>query len=156
MTRGVLALAAKEFDDAVTSRWLAGFLFAFCGLGCLLALLGVWTSPLGGSGFGRTTAALLNLVLLIEPLMSLTAGSLAFSAERERRTLEFLLTLPLRPSEIFWGKFFGCAAAMTVALGGAFGALGALLAWRGGLRGVSVYLAFFVATLLLSVVFLAI
>ncbi|MBI4346702.1 MAG: ABC transporter permease [Elusimicrobia bacterium] len=155
MTRGTRALAVKEFQDAVSSRWLAAFLVAFCGLGILLALLGAWTSPLGASGFGRTTAALLNLVLLIVPLMSLTAGSLAFSSERERRTLEFLLSLPLKPSDVFWGKFLGGAGALFAALAAAFGALGSLLAARGGLREAAVFGAFFLATLLLCATCLA-
>ncbi|MBI3287959.1 MAG: ABC transporter permease [Elusimicrobia bacterium] len=156
MTRGTTAVAAKEFTDAVASRWLAAFVLGFCGLGALLALLGAWTSPLGESGFGRTTAALLNLVLLIVPLMSLTAGSLAFSSERERRTLEFLMSLPLETREIFWGKFAGSALALAAALGGAFGALGTLLALRGGLTGAGVYAVFFLATLLLAAVCLAV
>lgn len=155
MTRGTSALAAKEFRDAVSSRWLTAFLGAFCGLGAVLALLGAWTSPLGASGFGRTTAALLNLVLLVVPLMSLTAGSLAFSSERERRTLEFLMSLPLETREIFWGKFAGAGLALAAALAAAFGALGSLLALRGGLAGAGVYASFFLATLLLSAVCLA-
>lgn len=154
MTRAAV-LAAKEFRDTAASRWLAAFVLAFCGLGALLALLGAWTSPLGGAGFGRTTAALLNLVLLIVPLMGLAAGTLAFSVERERRTLEFLLSLPLTPGEIFWGKFAGAAAALVAALAGAFGALGSLLALRGGLRGAGLYAAFFLATALLAVISLA-
>jgi Cu-processing system permease protein len=155
MSRGISAVAGKEFRDAVSSRWLSAFVLAFCGLGALLALIGAWTSPFGASGFGRTTAALLNLVLLIVPLMSLTAGSLAFSSERERRTLEFLLTLPLTPADVFWGKFAGSALALSAALAGAFGALGTLLALRGGLGQAALYAAFFAATLLLSAVCLA-
>ncbi|MBI4376560.1 MAG: ABC transporter permease [Elusimicrobia bacterium] len=156
MRRGAAALAAKEFRDAVSSRWMGSFLIAFFSLGALLSVLGAWTNPLGGSGFGRTTAALLNLVLLIVPLMSLVAGSLAFSAEREKRTLEFLLSLPLRPADVFLGKFIGSAAALLASLAAAFGALGTLMALRGGLRGAGLYAAFFLATALLAVICLAI
>lgn len=155
MTRGTTAVAAKEFREAVASRWLAAFALGFCGLGALLATLGAWTSPLGDSGFGRTTAALLNLVLLIVPLMGLTAGSLAFSSERERRTMEFLISLPLKAEEIFWGKFAGAALALGTALAGAFGALGIVLMLRGGLASSAVYGSFFLATLLLAGVSLA-
>lgn len=156
MTRGAAALAAKEFRDAASSRWLHAFLAAFCGLGAALAVLGSWLSPLGGSGFGRTTAALLNLVLLIVPLMALVAGSLAFSVERERRTLEFLLSLPLRPADVFWGKFVGAGAALAAALAGAFALLGVFLSLRGGLRGAGYYGGFFLATLLLAAVCLGV
>lgn len=155
MTRGINALAAKEFRDALASRWLSAFVLAFCGIGGILAFLGAWTSPLGDAGFGRTTAALLNLVLLIVPLMGLTAGSLAFSSERERGTLGFLMSLPLQTGEIFWGKFAGSALALGAALAGAFGALGVVLALRGGLGGAGIYAAFFLATALLAAVCLA-
>lgn len=155
MTRKAAVLAAKEFRDAAGSCWLLAFVLGFVGLGAFLAILGSWTSPIGGAGFGRTTAALLNLVLLIVPLMGLTAGSLAFSSERERRTLEFLLSLPLEAADVFWGKFAGSAGALFAALAGAFGALGTLLALRGGLRGAAVYGLFFLATLLLAAISLA-
>lgn len=155
MTRAATAVAAKEFREAAESRWLRALALAFCALGGLLAMLGAWTSAFGESGFGRTTAGLLNLVLLIVPLMGLTGGSLAFTSERERRTLDVLLGLPLEPGEIFWGKFAGAALALSAALAGAFGALGLLLALRGGLAGAGVFAAFFLATLLLAVTCLA-
>lgn len=155
MTRGAAAMASKEFREAASSRWLHSFLAAFCGLGAALAVLGAWTSPLGGAGFGRTTAALLNMVLLIVPLMGLVAGALTIAMERERRTLEFLLSLPLRPEDVFWGKFAGAAAALFVALAGAFSALGTFLALRGDLRESGVYGAFFAVTLLLALVCLS-
>jgi Cu-processing system permease protein len=152
---GLFALTAKEFGDTTRSRWLGGFILAFCALGLGLSLVGNWTSSLGGGGFGRTTAALINLILLIVPLMSLTAGSLALSSERERRTLEFLLSLPLRRSDVFWAKFLGCGAALLFALGAAFATLGAVLVLRGGLRDLAVYAGCFLATVLLSAVCLA-
>ncbi|OGR81987.1 MAG: hypothetical protein A3J74_01855 [Elusimicrobia bacterium RIFCSPHIGHO2_02_FULL_57_9] len=155
MSPGLLALTAKEFADTTRSRWLGGFILAFCALGLGLSLVGNWTSSLGGGGFGRTTAALINLVLLIVPLMSLTAGSLALSSERERRTLEFLLSLPLHRSEIFWAKYMGSGAALLAALGAAFGTLGVVLVLRGGLRDLAVYAGCFFATVLLAAVCLA-
>lgn len=155
MSSGLRALTAKEFADTTRSRWLGGFLVSFCALGLGLSLVGNWTSSLGGGGFGRTTAALINLILLIVPLMSLTAGSLALSSERERRTLEFLLALPLHRSEIFWAKFLGSGAALLAALGAAFGTLGVALVLRGGLRDLTVYMECFFATVLLAAVCLA-
>ncbi|MDE2293594.1 MAG: ABC transporter permease [Elusimicrobia bacterium] len=143
-------LVDKEFSDAVRSRWLAAFTGGFVVLGLGLLWLGSWSSSLGGFlGFGPASAALLNLVLLLVPLTALIAGSLSVSSERERGTLAFLLSLPLHPREVFWAKFAGLNLAFFSALGTAFGVLGGVLAWRGGLGSLSVYARFFAATLLL-------
>ncbi len=149
------ALIAKEFNETARSRWLAGFVGAFCVLAAVLTVVGSSGSTFGGQGFGRTTAALLNLVLLIVPLMGLTAGSLSLAGEKERGTMEFLLSLPLRPRQIFWAKFLGSAAALATALGMAFGLIGTGLALRGGIRQAGVFAACFSATLLLAAVSLS-
>lgn len=153
--RPMTALIAKEFAETGRSRWLAGFVGAFCLLAAVLAVAGSSGSTFGGQGFGRTTAALLNLVLLVVPLMGLTAGSLSLASEKERGTMEFLLSLPLRPRQIFWAKFLGSAAALAAALGLAFGLVGVGLALRGGLREAGVFAACFGATLLLAAVSLS-
>ncbi len=149
------ALISKEFGETARSRWLAGFIGAFCLLAAVLSVVGSSGSTFGGQGFGRTTAALLNLVLLIVPLMGLTAGSLSLAGEKERGTMEFLLSLPLRPRHIFWAKFLGSAAALAAALGLAFGLVGVGLALHGGLRQAGVFAACFGATLLLAAVSLS-
>lgn len=150
------ALTRKEYREAARSRSLVAFAAAFVLLGGAISLIGTWGAGIGGpAGFGRTTAALVNLVLLIVPVMGLTAGGLALAGERERGTLEPLLALPVRPSEVFWAKFAGVGAALGSALAIAFGALGVLLALRGGLRGAVVYLESFGATALLAAVSLA-
>lgn len=149
------ALIAKEFGEAARSRWLAGFVGAFCLLAAGLAVVGSSGSTFGGQGFGRTTAALLNLVLLIVPLMGLTAGGLSLAGEKERGTMEFLLSLPLRPRQIFWAKLAGSAAALAAALGLAFGLVGVGLALRGGLGHAGIFAVCFAATLLLAAVCLS-
>ncbi|MDD5302726.1 MAG: ABC transporter permease subunit [Elusimicrobia bacterium] len=149
-------MAAKEMRDAARSRWLAGFIAAFLVLGGALMLVGSMSSAFGGSaGFGRTTAALVNLVLLVVPLMGLTAGALAFSLERERGTLEGLLALPVRADELFWAKFSGLAVALSAAVALSFGLLGLGLAARGGLGHAAAYAGCLAATLLLALIALA-
>lgn len=156
MKASLRVLTAKEFSEASTSRWLAGYVAVFLALGSLLTMAGSWGSAFGdGAGFGRTSAALINLVLLIVPLMGLTAGALAFSVERERKTMEFLLALPVRPAQVFWAKFLGIGWALGAALALAFGLLAAFLTARGGLAQAGGYASCFAATLLLAAVSLA-
>lgn len=156
MISSLIVLMGKEFNEASRSRWLSGFAAAFIALGGVLMLAGSWGSAFGGgAGFGRTTAALINLILLVVPLMGLTAGALAFSGERERRTMEFLLSLPVKASEVFWAKFLGIGWALAAALALAFGLLAAVLAAQGGFAHAASYLACFASTLLLAAVSLA-
>ncbi len=156
MTGAVLIIARKEFQEASRSRWLTGFVAAFLSLGLVLMAAGAWSSAFGeAAGFGRTTAALINLILLVVPLMGLVAGALAFAAERERRTMEFLLSLPARRCEVFWAKFLGLGWALAAALSLSFALLASMLAAEGGLAHVGAYLSCFAATLLLAAVSLA-
>jgi Cu-processing system permease protein len=149
--RVFVALARKEFRETARSRWLLGFAAAFTALGAGISVVGTWGAVMGGAaGFGRTTAALINLILLIVPLMGLAAGGLSVAGERERGTLEGLLSLPVRPGQVFWAKFVGAGAALAGALALAFGALGVVLALRSGLRDSAVYLEGFAATALLA------
>ncbi|MBI3553407.1 MAG: ABC transporter permease [Elusimicrobia bacterium] len=149
-------LAAKEFEDAARSRWLLGLVAVFLALGAVFMAVGSMGSAFGGTaGFGRTTAALVNLVLLVVPLMGLIAGALSVSLERERGTLEGLLTLPVRADEIFWGKFLGLSLALSAALSLSFGLLAAVLVSRGGAGHAGAYLSCLAATLLLALTCLA-
>jgi Cu-processing system permease protein len=149
-------LASKELRDAGRSRWLSGFVVAFLVLGAALMVVGSMSSAFGGAaGFGRTTAALVNLVLLVVPLMGLTAGALAMSLERERGTMEGLLALPIRADELFWAKFAGLAGALSAAIALSFGLIGVGLAARGGLGHALAYAGCLGATLLLALVSLA-
>lgn len=150
------ALTRREFRETARSRWLLAFAGGFTALGAGVSLLGTWGAGMGGAaGFGRTTAALVNLVLLLVPLMALLAGALAVAGERERGALEPLLALPVAPGEVFWAKFLGAGAALGAALALAFALLGAVLAVRGGLRDAGVFLQGFAATALLAAVCLA-
>ena len=155
--RPMRALIAKEFGEAVRSRWLAGFVITFCVMALGISVIGTLGATLGGySGFGRTSATLVNLVLLVVPLMGLTTGAFSLAGEREHGTLTLLLALPLRPAQVFWAKAIGLALALLSALSLAFGIAGMALALRGGLLDATLYAEFFAATLLLAWVSLSI
>lgn len=144
-------LVIKEFADALRSRWLMGFSAAFAFLALGISVIGSLGSSVSGyAGFGRTTATLVNLILFMVPLMGLSAGGLSLSGERERGTLGFLLSLPVRPAHVFWAKFAGLGMALTAALAAAFGLAGLGLAWKSGLRDTGLYLGCFGLTLLLA------
>lgn len=154
--RPFTTLIHKEFSEAVRSRTLLGFAAVFTLTALGISIIGSLGSSLGGpSGFGRTAATLVNVVLLIVPLMGLSAGALSLAGEREKGTLCFLLSLPLRPSHVFWAKWLGLGAALTVSLSAGFGLAGLGLAWKSGLRDAGLYLGAYAVTLLLALTHLS-
>lgn len=130
--RNILTIAGRELRDAVRSRWFILYTLAFAVLG--LAVSFVSAAGSGGtglSGFGRTTAGLINLVLLVVPLMALTAGASSIASERERGMLAYLFAQPVSRTEVLAGKYAGLAGALAACLMLGLGACAAILAWKG-------------------------
>jgi Cu-processing system permease protein len=130
--RNIATIAARELRDAVRSRWFALYTLAFAALG--LGISYVSAAGAGGAGlagFGRTAAGLINLVLLVVPLMGLTAGAGAIASDRERGMLPYLLAQPVSRLEVMLGKFLGVASALLSCLCLGLGACALILAWKG-------------------------
>lgn len=147
----VLVVATREVAAALRNRWflLYALCFAFLSLSLsFVALAG--TGRYGFAGFGRTAASLVNLVLLIVPLMALTAGASCIAGERERGTLETLLAQPVTRWEVLLGKWLGLALALAAALALCFGATALLLGARGALAGLWRYATIFGFSVLLA------
>lgn len=144
-------LARKEVRDALRNRWF--LLYAICFGVLSLALSYVSLSgagKFGFAGFGRTAASLINLVLLVVPLMALTIGANAIAGERERGTLETLLSQPIHRLEILLGKFLGSAIALAGALALGFGATAALLVLNGSGANAGRFASIFALSVLLA------
>src|SRR6516165_12130738 len=97
----VFLITGKELRDARRSRWFLLLTVVFAGLALALALLGMSAlGTIGGTGFGRTTASLLNLVILIVPIMGLLMSALSVAGERENGTLLTVLAQPVLLEEV--------------------------------------------------------
>lgn len=132
----IRTLVGKEMAEALRNKWFAGSALGFAALSLLLAALGMAASGrLGLAGFGRTSAGLVNLVMLIIPLMGLTSGALALSGEAERGTLALWLSQPVSRLQFFFGKAVGLGIALAGALLVGLGIAGVLLAVGGGAGG---------------------
>lgn len=132
----VALLARREFRDAISSRWFLLYSLAFAALAVAVSFLSLaGTGSFGFAGFGKTAAGLLNLIMLVVPLMALTAGAGSIAGERERGTLLYLVAQPVSRSEILLGKFLGLALALCCALLFGFGLSALALAIRTGAVG---------------------
>ncbi len=125
-------IARRELREAVRSRWFLLYTLAFAVLG--LAVSFVSASGSGGSGlsgFGRTTAGLVNIVLLVVPLMALTSGAASIASDRERGMLSYVFAQPVSRLEVLFGKYIGLAASLLACLLLGLGACSLILAWKG-------------------------
>lgn len=147
----VAVLARREAREALRNRWFLLYALAFAVVALGLAAVALaGTGSYGFAGFGRTAASLVNLVLFIVPLMGLTVGAAALAGERERGTLEVLLSHPVNRSEVLLGKYLGAAAALCGALALGFGLSGLVLGLQGGMADVGAYAALFAQSVLLA------
>jgi Cu-processing system permease protein len=134
--RTVMLIVVKEVREARRNSWFLLFAAIFAGLSLTVSLLGLaGLGSLGVAGFGRTTASLLNLVVLVVPLMGLLLGALSIVGEREQGTLATLLSQPVVVEEVFLGKFLGLSAALLGALLAGFSLTALVMArWSGSTR----------------------
>lgn len=129
----MIPILVKEVRDALGSRWLVGYAVALGLLGAAAAVAGLGSARgLGLQGFGRTTATLTNLCLLLSPLVALTMGSLSIAGERDRGTLDHLLAQPIERHELVLGKYCGLLLALGAATVVGFAPAGLAVAWASG------------------------
>jgi len=133
----------KELRDAVGNRWLIGYAAVLGALGLAATATGLdSTSGLALQAFGRTTATLMNLCLLLAPLVAVLMGAASIAGERDRGTLEHLLAQPLSRTGLLISKHAGLLLALTLATLAGFLPAGVLLIARGGAGMLGHYLLF--------------
>jgi Cu-processing system permease protein len=151
------SIAAKELRTGLRNRWFLLYTLLFLVLSIAFASVAMSGSVLTGQpGFGRTSAGLMNLMLLIVPLIGLTIGAQAIVADREARFLEYELALPVSPREVFLGKYLGAAASLALVLAFGLGAAGIVLGARGGTAGAGDFLLLTLLTILLGLAMLSV
>ena len=145
--RNILILAGKETRESLKNRWFVIYTVSFSALAVLILSISPGRGEIAGvSGYGRTAASLINLVLLFVPLIALITGAISISGERENGTLQYLLSHPVTKAEVFVGKFIGILVPICFSISLGFGLAGVGIALRGG----SGDIAEFILTALLS------
>lgn len=150
----VKTIARQELIINIRNRWTLIFAGAFGVLVLAISYFGLITGgAIGFQGFARTSASLLNLVLYIVPLISLTMGTLSFTSEKSAS--ELLFSQPVTRGEILLGKLSGLFASIATATVAGFGLAGMIIAAKTGSQGATRYPVFVGLSLLLALVFLA-
>jgi Cu-processing system permease protein len=95
-TKNILWIMRKEAAESLKNRWFIIYTVCFSALALLVLLIATSDSNIAGfTGYGRTAASLINLVLLFVPLIALITGGISISSERESGTLSYLLSHPV-------------------------------------------------------------
>lgn len=153
----VVAIATKEARAGLRNRWFLLYAGIFLVLSVGFSWVALSSSDLTGqAGFGRTSAGLLNLMLLMVPLIGLTIGAQSIVADRQDRSLEYLLAQPVSPLEVYVGKYLGAAAALVLMLVFGFGWAGLAMALRGSAGSPGDFVLLIVLTVLLGLGMLSI
>ena len=155
--RMVGTIAAKEFWDRIRNRWVAAVALVFTVFALVIAYFGA--AQQGEVGFRNievTIASLVSLVIYLVPLIALILGFDAIVGERERGSLDLLLSMPLTRFELLLGKYAGLAAALAFSTIAGFGLVGVLLSYKLSLAALFHYAGFMASSLLLGLAFLAI
>jgi Cu-processing system permease protein len=152
--RSTLWLCARlELRLAVRSRWTQTFAVVFAALALAVASSGYILS--GGSGmqdFARTSASLVQLVLLLVPLTALMFGVMSLASEPG--AAELLFSQPVPRHAILAGKLLGVFLALVGAQAIGFGCAGLVMFVRMGQDGVGSFLSVVAGSIALTGVFL--
>ena len=153
--RSALWLCARqELRLSVRSRWTQTFAAVFAVLALAVASSGYILS--GGSGlqdFARSSASLVQLVLLLVPLTSLLFGVMSLASEPG--AAELLFSQPVSRRTILAGKLLGAFLALIAAQAIGFGSAGLVLFSRVGSDGLAGFLAVVGGSFVLTSVFLS-
>ncbi len=98
----IAAVARLDLVEVFQSRWLVFHSALYAMLAALFLFVGLReSSVLGFTGMSRLLLSLCNALILILPLLALTASGLVVNRHREDGTLELLFSLPVSRGEYF-------------------------------------------------------
>lgn len=126
--RNILIVAGKEFHDGLRNRWVLSITVVFALLAVGLAYFGSAASGfVGVISLATTLVSLASLAVFLIPLIALLLAYDTVVGERERGTLDLLLSYPLSRSQLLTGKLLGHGLILAVSTAVGFGSAGVLV-----------------------------
>ena len=152
----IATIASKEFWDRIRNRWVLAVALVFTAFALIIAYFGA--AQQGAVGFRSidlTIASLVSLVIYLIPLIALVLGFDAIVGERERGSLDLLLSMPITRLELLLGKYAGLAAALAFSTIAGFGLVAIVLSAKLDLNALYHYVGFMFSSVLLGCAFLS-
>ena len=152
----IFTIAAKEFRDRMRNRWVLAVALVFTVFSLVIAYFGgAQQGTVGFRSIEFTIASLVSLVIYLIPLIALLLGFDAIVGERERGSLDLLLSLPITRLELLLGKYLGLAAALALSTLAGFGMVAVLLSRQMSWASMYHYFGFMLSSVLLGLAFLS-
>lgn len=152
----VRVIASKEFRDRLRNRWVLAVAVIFSLFALAIAYFGsAQQGAVGFQGIDVTIASLVSLVIYLVPLIALILGYDAIVGERERGSLELLLSMPITRFEVLLGKYIGLSAALASSTILGFGAGIMVLAAQLSRHDFYHYIGFVLSAILMGMAFLS-
>ncbi|HSD59279.1 MAG TPA: ABC transporter permease subunit [Burkholderiales bacterium] len=154
--RPIGVIAGKEFWDRIRNWWVLAVALVFTVFALVIAYFGsAQAGTVGFRGIEITIASLVSLVIYLVPLIALILGFDAIVGERERGSLDLLLSLPITRFELLLGKFLGLSAALGFSTVAGFGLVGVILSYKLDTAALFHYAGFMASNILLGMAFLS-
>jgi Cu-processing system permease protein len=152
----VRIIAGKEFRDRIRNLWVLSVALIFSLFALAIAYFGsAQQGAVGFRGIDVTIASLVSLVIYLVPLIALILGYDAIVGERERGSMELLLSMPITRFEILLGKYIGLSGALAVSTLVGFGAGLLPMSTQLAASDVYHYLGFMFSAILMGMAFLS-
>jgi Cu-processing system permease protein len=154
--RQVGTVAGKEFWDRIRNRWVLAVALVFTVFALVIAYFGgAQQGTVGFRSIEFTIASLVSLVIYLIPLIALVLGFDAIVGERERGSLDLLLSMPITRFELLLGKYLGLAAALAFSTIAGFGLVAVVLSAQLDINALFHYFGFMLSSVLLGMAFLS-
>lgn len=152
----VRIIAVKEFRERIRNLWVLVVALIFAVFALAIAYFGsAQQGSVGFHGIDVTITSLVSLVIYLVPLIALILGYDAIVGEKERGSLELLLSMPITRFEILLGKYLGLAAALSVSTMLGFGGSLVPLIPQLGINDLYHYAGFVFSAILMGMAFLS-
>jgi ABC-2 type transport system permease protein len=154
-----LAVARKDFQDAIRSRVLLGLtvLFVLFVAGASYFFAQIQPAPGGGDPTALVLVfSLLAPAGLLVPVIGLALGYKAVAGERESGRIKLLLSLPHSRLDVVLGKALGRTSVLVVPILVGFAVGAAVIFWQSSRFTPVNYIAFAFVTVLLGLAYIAI
>jgi Cu-processing system permease protein len=153
----MLTVINKEFTDSVRNKWIIAVTVVFASLAILMSYFGsVYDlGEIGFRGFNVTIVLIQAVSIYLVTMIALMLGYGAIASERERGSLDLLLSTPITRTEAIVAKFMGLGTVLFVSIFVGFGLAGVVIAVIAGTADWPMYVLFLVATFLVGLAFLS-
>jgi Cu-processing system permease protein len=154
------AIIQKEILDSVRNKWVLAITVIFALLALLVSYFGSTASAstgeeVGFRGFDLTIFFILAIAEFLIPIIALMLGYGAIVSEKEKGSLDLLVSMPITRAQIFVAKFLGLSMVLFISIFLGFGLAGIVIAAFAGSAQWTVFLSFIAASALVGLVFLS-